>query len=72
MSAVDLIAFRHLFAALGVALASVIAALAITQAPHFQPVSSQEVDGALDHLGALVAVEDAALPPGAPLSPSGD
>ena len=72
MPAVDLIAFRHLFVALGVALVSVMAALAIAQAPHFHPVSSQEVDGALDHLGTLVAVEDAAPASGAALSRAGD
>ena len=58
---ITLPAFRHLIAAVGVALASMVAALAIAQAPHVEPVSSAEVDGALRHLGALVAVDDSSV-----------
>lgn len=72
MPAADLLRFRHLCAACGVALASVIAALAITQAPHFEPVSSQEVDGALDHLGTLVAADEGTPAPLAAPSRPGD
>lgn len=49
---------RQLALSLGVVLVAALAFIAITQAPHFQPVSSAEVEGALDHLSTVAFQPD--------------